>query len=87
MAQLLPMQAGEATISWKDRPMLSRRNFLTGSAVALVGVFMISGRAQAAAIPEAPTTSSTAMQPPLPPPAGQDYQPVVRSTAGLYLGG
>jgi hypothetical protein len=34
-------------------------------------------RAQAAAIPEAPTTSSTAMQPPLPPPAGQDYQPVV----------
>lgn len=57
--------------------MLSRRNFLTGSAVALIGVSMVSGRAQAAAIPEAPTTSSTTMQPPLPPPAGQDYQSVV----------
>src|SRR5262245_37728554 len=71
------MQAGEGAISWKDRTMLSRRNFLSGSAVVLVGVSMISGRAQAAAIPEAPTTSSTAMQPPLPPAAGQDYQPVV----------
>jgi manganese oxidase len=57
--------------------MLSRRNFLSGSALALVGASMISGRAQAAAIPEAPTASSTAMQPPLPPPAGQNYQPVV----------
>jgi manganese oxidase len=57
--------------------MLSRRNFLTSSAVALVGASMISGRAQAAAIPEAPTTASPAMQPPLAPPAGQDYQPVV----------
>jgi manganese oxidase len=57
--------------------MLSRRNFLAGSAVALVGASMVSGRVQAAAIPEAPTTSSNTMQPPLPPPAGQDYQPVV----------
>src|SRR5262249_8333317 len=71
------MRAGEGAISWKDRPMLSRRNFLSGSAVVLVGASMISGRAQAAAIPEAPTSSSTAMQPPLPPAAGQDYQPVV----------
>jgi manganese oxidase len=61
----------------KDKTMLSRRNFLTGSAVALVSASMLSGRAQAAAVPEAPTTSSPAMQPPLPPPAGQDYQPVV----------
>jgi hypothetical protein len=38
---------------------------------------MVSGRAQAAAIPEAPTTSTNTMQPPLPPPSRQDYQPVV----------
>ena len=57
--------------------MLSRRNFLTGSAMALAGTSTISSRAQAAAIPEAPTTSSPNMQPPLPPAHGQDYQPVV----------
>ncbi len=56
--------------------MLSRRNFLTGSAL-LVSAAAVSGRAQAAAIPEAPTTSSNTMQPPLPPASGQDYQPVV----------
>ena len=57
--------------------MLSRRNFLTGSAIALVSATAVSGRAQAAAIPEAPTTTSPAMQPPVPPPEGQAYQPVV----------
>jgi FtsP/CotA-like multicopper oxidase with cupredoxin domain len=57
--------------------MLSRRNFLTGSAVAVIGASMVSGRAQAVAIPDAPTTSSNTMQRPLPPPDGQDYQPVV----------
>jgi FtsP/CotA-like multicopper oxidase with cupredoxin domain len=57
--------------------MLSRRNFLTGSAVALVSAAAVSGRTAAAAIPEAPTTNSPAMQPPLPPPSGQAYQPVV----------
>jgi FtsP/CotA-like multicopper oxidase with cupredoxin domain len=56
--------------------MLSRRNFLTGSAIALVGAAMVS-RAEAARIPEAPSTSSPNMQPPLPPPSGQNYQPVV----------
>ena len=56
---------------------LSRRNFLGGSAVALVSVAAVSGRAQAATIPEAPTTDSPAMQPPVAPPSGQDYQPVV----------
>ena len=40
--------------------MLSRRNFITGSAVALVGAAAVSGRAAAAAIPEAEAT-------PLPP--------------------
>jgi len=56
--------------------MLSRRNFLTGSAVALVGAAAIASRAQAN-IPAAPTNASPAMQPPLPPGGGQDYQPVV----------
>src|SRR5262249_57528427 len=57
--------------------MLSRRNFLAGSAVALVGATAISGRAAVAAIPEAPTYASPAMKPPLPPQNGQAYQPVV----------
>ena len=56
---------------------LSRRSFLGGSAVALVSAAAIGGRGQAATIPESPTTASPAMQPPVPPPAGQDYQPVV----------
>ena len=57
--------------------MLSRRNFLTASAAAFAGASMISGRAQAASIPEAPRSDSSAMQPPVAPAAGQDYQPVV----------
>src|ERR1700730_2562240 len=57
--------------------MFSRRNFLTSSAVVLAGAAMVSGRSQAAAIPEAPTNASPAMQPPLAPTNGQDYQPVV----------
>jgi manganese oxidase len=57
--------------------MLSRRNFLASSAVVLAGASVISGRSEAAAIPEAPTTASPAMQPPIPPASGQDYQPVV----------
>ncbi|MBK5197511.1 MAG: multicopper oxidase domain-containing protein [Methyloceanibacter sp.] len=56
--------------------MLSRRNFLTGSAVALMGAAAVSGRTAAAAIPEAPTNVSPAMQPPIPPANGQAYQPV-----------
>ena len=54
--------------------MLSRRNLL-GAGAALASA--ISGRAQAAAIPEAPTTTTNAMQPPLFPTTGPDYQPVV----------
>jgi len=57
--------------------MLSRRNFLAGSAVTLIGATAVSGRIEAAAIPEAPTNDSPAMKPPLPPASGQDYQPVV----------
>src|SRR5690242_2856719 len=55
--------------------MFSRRQLL-GTA-ALVSAGAVSGRVQAAAIPEAPTTSSAAMQPPLHPPSGPDYRPVV----------
>jgi FtsP/CotA-like multicopper oxidase with cupredoxin domain len=57
--------------------MLTRRNFLAGSAVALAGAAAAGRRAEAAAIPEAATTASPAMQPPVPPPSGQSYQPVV----------
>ena len=57
--------------------MLSRRNFLTGSAVALAGAALVTGRAQAAAIPEAPTYASPAMQPPRAAEGGDSYQSVV----------
>ena len=56
--------------------MISRRGLL-GSAAVLAGAGLVSGRVQAAAIPEAPTTSSPAMQPPIFPKSGPDYQPVV----------
>ena len=56
--------------------MMSRRGFI-GSAAVLAGASTISGRAQAAAIPEAPRMRATAMQPPLVPTSGPDYQPVV----------
>ena len=55
--------------------MFSRRGFL-GTA-ALVGASAVSGRVQAAAIPEAPTMDKAAMQPPLHPTSGPDYRPVV----------
>ncbi|MCW5772583.1 MAG: copper oxidase [Rhodospirillaceae bacterium] len=52
----------------------SRRNFM--AAGALIGAAMVSGRVQAAGIPEAPSTDSPKMQPPLLPKSGPDYQPV-----------
>jgi FtsP/CotA-like multicopper oxidase with cupredoxin domain len=56
--------------------MISRRAVL-GSAAVLAGASVISGRVQAASIPEAPTSTATTMQPPLVPTSGPDYQPVV----------
>ena len=56
--------------------MLSRRGFI-GSAAVLAGASAVSGRVQAASIPEAPSTSTTTMQPPLFSTSGPDYQPVV----------
>ena len=55
--------------------MISRRG-LIGTA-ALVSVGAISGRVQAASIPEAPSTNQVRMQPPLHPSSGPDYRPVV----------
>ena len=43
----------------------------------LAGAGAVSGRVQAAAIPEAPTIDKPTMQPPLHPTSGPDYQPVV----------
>jgi hypothetical protein len=57
--------------------MISRRQFIGTSAAALASASAVTGRAQAQRIPEAPTTNTNTMQPPLAPPPGQDYQPVV----------
>ena len=57
---------------------ISRRNLIqAGSGLVLTGATMVSGRSQAAAIPEAPSTADAATQPPLVPTTGPDYQPVV----------
>jgi manganese oxidase len=56
--------------------MMSRRRFL-GTAAGLASVSAVSGRVQAANIPEAPSTTSTTTQPPLFPSSGPEYQPVV----------
>ena len=57
---------------------LSRRNFMAASgSLALLNASLVSGRAAAASIPEAPIQTSPAMQPPLVPSSGPEYQPVV----------
>jgi manganese oxidase len=56
--------------------MMSRRRFI-GSAAVLAGASAVSGRVQAAAVPEAATMGEAATQPPRAPPDGQDYRPVV----------
>ena len=56
---------------------MSRRTFVAGTGVALLGASQVSGRVAAASIPEAPTQTSPLMQPPLRPPSGREYQPVV----------
>src|SRR5262245_29005854 len=56
--------------------MLLRRGFI-GTAAVLAGATAISGRAQAQSSPEAPRSTSPAMQPPLVPSSGPHYQPVV----------
>ena len=56
--------------------MISRRNLIR-SAALVAGASAISGRAQAASLPEAPSMDKATMQPPLFPKSGPDYQPVV----------
>jgi len=56
--------------------MFTRRS-LFGAAAIFAGASTVSGRAQAARIPEAATTTTNTMQPPLLPTSGPDYQPVV----------
>jgi FtsP/CotA-like multicopper oxidase with cupredoxin domain len=54
--------------------MTSRRNFITGAGMA--GAALVS-RAAMGAVPEAPLQASAATQPPLSPPNGRPYKPVV----------
>ncbi|MFX6023222.1 hypothetical protein ABTF26_19520, partial [Acinetobacter baumannii] len=59
---------------------VSRRGFFgtAGAGLALVGASQVSGLAQTASLPEAPTMTKANTQPPLAPPSsGPDYQPVV----------
>jgi FtsP/CotA-like multicopper oxidase with cupredoxin domain len=56
---------------------ISRRAFLASSGVALASVNQVSGRSEAASIPEAPIATSPLMQPPLHSASGPEYQPVV----------
>jgi FtsP/CotA-like multicopper oxidase with cupredoxin domain len=56
--------------------MMTRRQFLVGSGAAVVGAALVS-KAQAASLPEAPVQTKAMTQPPLVPPDGRPYQPVV----------
>ena len=56
---------------------ISRRRLVRLSAATLAGAAVVSGRAQAAGIPEAAIGSLAATQPPLAPSAGPPYRPVV----------
>ncbi|HMA57569.1 MAG TPA: twin-arginine translocation signal domain-containing protein, partial [Pseudolabrys sp.] len=67
-----PTEPGTDIID-EDTTMISRRNLIGGSAI-LAGAAAVSGRVQAAASPEAITTTSPTMQPPLVPSSGPAYQ-------------
>ncbi|WP_342359284.1 copper oxidase [Terrarubrum flagellatum] len=61
-----------------DRNDLSRRGLIgAGGGLALMSAASVSGRAQTAAIPEAPTRKDAATDAPLKPTSGVDYNPVV----------
>ncbi|MHB8887082.1 MAG: multicopper oxidase family protein [Methylovirgula sp.] len=57
-----------------ERP--TRRSVLSAGSLAMASATMISSRAQAAAIPEAPIMRDAKMQPPLHPSSGPEYNPV-----------
>jgi len=56
--------------------MMTRRQFLIGSGAAVVGAALVS-KAQASSLPEAPVQDKAMTQPPLVPPNGRPYLPVV----------
>ena len=56
--------------------MVSRRHFLRGSGATVLGAALVS-RSGAASLPDPPEQDKAATQPPLPPPNGQPYNPVV----------
>jgi FtsP/CotA-like multicopper oxidase with cupredoxin domain len=56
--------------------MSNRRSFLANGAAALIGAGLVS-RAGAAGLPEAPLQSNASTAPPLVPPDGRPYNPVV----------
>ncbi|MTW13646.1 multicopper oxidase domain-containing protein [Pseudoduganella eburnea] len=56
--------------------MSNRRSFLANGAATLIGVGLVS-RAGAAGLPEAPVQSNASTAPPLMPPDGRPYNPVV----------
>jgi FtsP/CotA-like multicopper oxidase with cupredoxin domain len=56
--------------------MSNRRSFLANGAAALIGAGMVS-RAGAAGLPEAPVQANASTAPPLLPPNGRPYNPVV----------
>ena len=56
--------------------MSNRRQFLRGTAAGLLGTALVS-RTAAAALPEAPLQDKPGTMPPLAPPNGRPYQPVV----------
>ncbi len=56
--------------------MSTRRDFLRNSCAAVLGAVLVS-KAQAAALPEAPIRTKATLDPPLFPPNGRPYNPVV----------
>ena len=56
--------------------MSTRRDFLRNSCAAVLGAVLVS-KAQAAALPEAPIRTKATLDPPLVPPNGRPYNPVV----------
>ncbi|MBI4768531.1 MAG: copper oxidase [Deltaproteobacteria bacterium] len=56
--------------------MISRRDFLRNSSMAVLGATLVT-RVQAASLPEAPRQTKATMTPPLLPPDGRPYNPVV----------
>src|ERR1700682_503543 len=60
----------------EEIPMLTRRQFLRDAGTTALGASLVS-KLQAALLPEAPLQTVAATQPPLVPPNGRPYNPVV----------